>query len=195
MVSTFIPTWWAAMAGGAQVGGDDGGSHEADAHQQVFQQDIAGQVEDAAQGGQLRPDAASDQVGQADKGVRVAQGEQAHGASHYGAEHRGDGGAGDAQGRKAEVPFDEQVVAADVQNAGGHIGGHGDPGVAAAPEGGVDDQRDHAEEQAAHDDAEVGDCGGVGVRGGAAQVNDRICKQDAEEADDHAGRPRSTSGR
>ena len=27
---------------------------------------------------------------------------------------------------KPEVPFDEQVVAADVQNAGGHIGGHGD---------------------------------------------------------------------
>ena len=53
MVSTFIPTWWAAMAEVPRWAAMTAVATEADAHQQVFQQDIAGQVEDAAQGGQL----------------------------------------------------------------------------------------------------------------------------------------------
>ena len=55
-------------------------------------------------------------MGQADEPVRMAQGEEAHAAGHHRAKDRGDGRTGDAQGGEAKVAFDEQIVAADVQD-------------------------------------------------------------------------------
>lgn len=113
-------------------------------------------------------------VWQADKSVWMAQGEDAHAAGHYRAKDGSNGGAGDAQGGESEVTFDEQIVAADVQDTGGDVGGHGDAGVAAAPKGGVDGHGDDAEDDPTHDDAEIGHCRCVGVRLRAAQVDDGV---------------------
>ena len=156
--------------GCAKAGGHECREHKAHAHKQVFGQNAARKPKKAFERFQLGHKLMGNDIVDAHKAVYGQQRAQAHAAGHHRAQHRGQRRTANAQRGKAPMPADQQVVAAHIHNAAGHIGGHGNAGVAAAPLGGVDAKRNHIEHHAAHNDLKIRHGIGVSVGLAAAKV-------------------------
>lgn len=89
---------------------------------------------------------------------------------------------GYAEGRKAEMSADEQIVEQYIDGIRYQVGRQRDAGVARAPLRGINDHGHDVEHHAAHDDTEIGHGRAVGIGLRARQTENRVGKRHAQGA-------------
>ena len=178
----------------SQARSDQGGGDKANPHGDVFKGGGAGQTPDGGDAGAPELQTEADQAGELDVTVFADQRKQCHASRYHGSQHGGNGGAAHAPGRKAEMPFNQEVIEDDVDDAAGQIGGHGKPGISAAPLRRIDNHGNDVEEETAHDDLKILDRRLVGIGVASGKRHDLRGKCDEEDGDQHAKEQRQQQG-
>ena len=178
----------------AQPGRQQGRRQETHPHGDVFQGGIIGQAPDGLQA--LAELFQARLQNQAELHVTFSpeEGEHRHGRRNHGPQHRGDGRAANAQGRKAQIAADEQIIEQHVDHAAGQVGDHGEAGIAAPPLGRVDHHGQHVENRAPHDDPEVFHRRLVGIGVAAGQGHHPGRENHEHRRNDRAQHQRQSQG-
>ena len=85
------------------------------------------------------------------------------------------------------MPFDQQIVEDDVDDAADQVGRHGELCVSASALGGIDDHGDDIEKSAAHDDPEINDRRLMRVRVAARRFHHPGRKHHKKHGHDNTG--------
>ena len=96
--------------------------------------------------------------------------------------------AGNAHGRTAQPPLDQQPVEENIDQAGDHIGAHREIRLPAPPLSGVDGQIDDVKKNATHDNAKIFGRAVVGIRAAAYQPHQRVGQRRTERTNHDCAR-------
>ena len=93
------------------------------------------------------------------------------------------------------MAVDQKIIGNNINDAGGHIGAHGDPGVSGSPLGRIDPHLNTVKNHSPHNNAEISHRALMRLRRGTTQTDNGAGKGHEKDAQSHCRNQQENQGR